>query len=331
MSDLLLSICHKPFLISAMAEREFYIVDVLAEKLRAGNQLAVVIARGDETAVEMQSIAREFNFSETSFVAMDDESAGGGAAPGDPLPFPVRIFTPIEEVPFAGHPTLGTSWVVRHRLSRGVEPARWSDEARGEITLGENVGPIRTWLTGVHGEEMVWMRQNPPEFFAEAFDPTAVARMVGLEPADIDSSYPIQVVSTGMPFLIVPVISVEAVARAHEVVGVARDWHRLPGLDPGMHLVFARGAAEAGNDLHCRMFASRVGVPEDPATGSANGCLAAFLVRHRYFDSDVIDVRVEQGYEMGRPSILSLRAKAGAAFRIDVGGKVELVASGRLA
>lgn len=321
-----------------MAERDFYIVDVFAERPHSGNQLAVVIARGDESAAEMQSIAREFNFSETTFVGSAGTSLAGGSAIGGPSPVPVRIFTPAEELSFAGHPTLGTSWVVRHRLSGGLRPPQWSDGARGEIILAEKVGPIRTWLTGANGEETLWMRQNPPEFFEEEFDAADVARTLGLEPSNIDPSYPVQVVSTGLPFVIVPVISVEAVARAREsvagareVAGEAREGQRSTGQDPGMYLVFARGSVDSGNDLHCRMFASGHGVPEDPATGSANGCLAAYLVRHRYLDSDGVDVRVEQGYEMGRPSILYLSAELGDQIRIDVGGKVQLVATGRMA
>jgi len=132
-----------------VSEREFYIVDVFAERPATGNQLAVVIARGDEAADEMQAIAREFNFSETTFVTH---------VRGDVR---VRIFTPLEEVAFAGHPTLGTSWIVRHRISGGSMSDDWGREARGEIVLCENVGPIPTWVTGNGGREIVWMRQNP--------------------------------------------------------------------------------------------------------------------------------------------------------------------------
>jgi trans-2,3-dihydro-3-hydroxyanthranilate isomerase len=282
----------------------FYIVDVFAEERYAGNQLAVVRGGADLPDETLQKIALEMNYSETTFVLSDEETDGG---------YDVRIFTPGEEVPFAGHPTLGTAYVIQHELLAG--PAE-------RLTLNLKAGEIPVTFG-----EVLWMRQFPPAFGA-TLDSASLARALNLETADLDDHHPVQEVSTGLPALIVPLRDLDALRRCKV------DWERYTELaGPGKNLyVFCPEPHEDGpGDLSARMFANDLGVPEDPATGSAAGCLAAYLLEHSYLGTDSVDVRVEQGYEIGRPSLLYLQATSEAdEVRVDVGGKVQMVARGEL-
>jgi trans-2,3-dihydro-3-hydroxyanthranilate isomerase len=282
----------------------FYIVDVFAEERYAGNQLAVVRGGADLSDKTLQKIALEMNYSETTFVLSDEETDGG---------YDVRIFTPGEEVPFAGHPTLGTAYVIQHELLAGpVE----------RITLNLKAGEIPVTFG-----EVLWMRQLPPAFGATV-DSASLARALNLETADLDDHYPVQEVSTGLPALIVPLRDLDALRRCKV------DWERYTELaGPGKNLyVFCPEPHDDGpGDLSARMFANDLGVPEDPATGSAAGCLAAYLLEHSYLGTDPVDVRVEQGHEIGRPSLLYLRATRDSdEIKVDVGGKVQMVARGEL-
>jgi len=288
--------------------QEFYIVDVFAERRYAGNQLAVFPEAGDVADEEMQQLALEMNYSETTFIRSDQPVNGG---------YDVRIFTPREEVPFAGHPTLGTAFVIRNYIR---------DDTPDEIILNLKVGqiPVR-----IDPESAVfWMRQNPPEF-GEEFEPETMTNVLSLEKGDLDTRFPLQAVSTGLPFIIVPLVSLDAVTRASVNYTVYPDL--LEGSETQAILVFAPETEEPDNDLHVRVFADYYGVPEDPATGSANGCLAGYLAHHRYTGEPEIDLRVEQGYALNRPSLLCLRSVASdSGITVDVGGKVVAVARGEL-
>jgi trans-2,3-dihydro-3-hydroxyanthranilate isomerase len=282
----------------------FYIVDVFAEERYAGNQLAVVRGGSDLPDEMLQKIALEMNYSETTFVLSEEEGEGG---------YDVRIFTPGGEVPFAGHPTLGTAHVIRHEIL--ASPAE-------SITLKLKAGNIPVTFG-----EVLWMRQLPPTF-GEVHDPASVARTLNLGRDDLDDAFPVQEVSTGLPALVVPLRSLAALQRCR--VDADRYFELVECMEAKSLLVFCPEPHE-GADLSARMFAPGHGVPEDPATGSANGCLAGYLVEHRYFGADSLDVRVEQGYEIDRPSLLYLRAaREGDEIRVDVGGKVQMVARGEL-
>jgi trans-2,3-dihydro-3-hydroxyanthranilate isomerase len=247
----------------------YYMVDVFAEEKYAGNQLAVVrggAALPDET---LQKIALEMNYSETTFVLSEEETDGG---------YDVRIFTPGEEVPFAGHPTLGTAYVIQHEiLASPVE----------QVTLNLKAGKIPVTFG-----EVLWMRQLPPTF-GTILDSALVARTLNLETADPGDRSPVQEVSTGLPAIIVPLRDLDALRRCKV------DWERYTEVaGPGKNLyVFCPGSHDDGpGDLSARMFANDRGVSEDPATGSAAGCLAAYLLEHGYLGTDSVDVRDEQGY-----------------------------------
>lgn len=279
----------------------FHIVDVFTERRYAGNQLAVVESRGELTDVEMQRIAAEMDYSETTFIESFDARGG----------YDVRIFTPVEEIPFAGHPTLGTAAVLRERAA----------DAETDIDLDLPVGtiPVRTERMG--DQETLWMTQQQPEF-GERIAREPVAAALSLSTEDLSAEHPVQVVSTGLPTIVVPLDGRSALERAsidrsaYDALVESRDAKNV--------FVFCDEPRDDANDLAARMFAPYHGVPEDPATGSANGCLAGYLVEQ---GADNVALRVEQGYEMGRPSLLHLRADEDS---IEVGGSVVRVATGEL-
>lgn len=283
----------------------FYIVDVFAEKKYAGNQLAVFRGAGELSSEEMQSIAGEINFSETTFVLSDEQNNGG---------FDVRIFTPKEEVPFAGHPTLGTAYIIHSKILQGK-----SDH----VILNLKVGQIPvTWSQDGHS----WMKQIQPTF-GQRHQPATLANILGLDVFEIEERFPIEEVSTGLPFFIVPLKNIAALKKAK--VDKERYFDLIKNTAAKGILVFCPETHEPDNDISVRVFVDYYGVPEDPATGSGNGCLAGYLVKHRYFGKDYIDIRSEQGYEINRPSLLLLKAERnGTDINISVGGRSILVAEG---
>jgi trans-2,3-dihydro-3-hydroxyanthranilate isomerase len=294
-----------------MSERRFYIVDVFAETRFAGNQLAVFRDGNSYRETEMQQIAKEMNFSETTFIDSDELRNGG---------YDVRIFTPAEEVPFAGHPTLGTAYIIIREIIGESVPS---------VVLNLTVGQIPVEAVYKEGElDTLWMTQKPPQF-GRTFPVAETAFALGLEGDDIDPDIPILEVSTGLPFMIVPIKTLEAIKKAR----VRReDFFRLVAeSDAKAALLFCPQTYREENDLNVRVFVDFFNIPEDPATGSANGCLAGYLVKHDYFGSSSVNVRVEQGYEIGRPSLLLLKARErDGEIEVRVGGKVFMVAEAAL-
>jgi trans-2,3-dihydro-3-hydroxyanthranilate isomerase len=290
-----------------MVRRRFYIVDVFAEARYAGNQLAVVRDSDGLTDREMQHIAREFNFSETTFLISETSRDGG---------YDVRIFTPREEVPFAGHPTLGTAFVVQQEILGAPASA---------VTLNLKVGQLPVAFSYTDGRpDLLWMTQRQPEF-GRLLPAGRVATLLGLRPDQLDSDFPVQEVSTGLPFAIVPLRDLAAVRQA------GLHPNRSASDLPRALLCFSAETYNPENQLNARVFADHYGVPEDPATGSANGCLAAYLLQHAYFGPGVVAARVEQGYEIGRPSLLRISAEEqNGRMVVRVGGRVIPVAWGEL-
>jgi trans-2,3-dihydro-3-hydroxyanthranilate isomerase len=305
-----------------LLELDYYIVDVFTASALAGNPLAVVMNTGALTAPRMQSIAREFNLSETTFVErgpIDAEHAEGVR---------MRIFTTQEELNFAGHPTLGTASVLRL-----VAP----EAAAGDtIRLKLNVGtiPVRFEGEGSHGE----MRQNDPEFGAE-LDRAEVAGLCGLHPDDLHPTLPPQVVSTGTAFVIVALRTVEALGRLRVDHEQGTPWLRACGARWFYVLAPAGGVIQSHTPHPAFRARMQFDGGEDPATGSAAGCAISYLAsRGAVAPGETILLR--QGVEIGRPSDLRLSARrsdfsSGLAFDakvtdVRVGGSTVLVAKGRL-
>jgi trans-2,3-dihydro-3-hydroxyanthranilate isomerase len=295
----------------------FLILDVFATGKYTGNQLAVCLDAGDLTDVQMQQIAREINFSETTFVTSKQPVNGG---------YNTRIFTPTTELPFAGHPTLGTAFAIQQEIVKA---------AVERINLNYQVGQISVDLNYLNGKpDILWMHQQQPKFY-DAVDVEMLAAVIGVSSTDIDARYPIEPISTGLPFIIVPLKTLAAVSQAKLNLDLYN--RSVADLPAQAILIFCAESIDPQRQLHVRVFTECFGIPEDPATGSANGCLAAYLAKHQYFGSTNIDITVEQGIEMGRASLLYLRANytpvVGASplknsCLVSIGGKVINIAKG---
>jgi trans-2,3-dihydro-3-hydroxyanthranilate isomerase len=286
-----------------MEGKQFYIVDVFAEKKYAGNQLAVFRDGFKFSDEEMQQIAKEMNFSETTFILSDEPENNG---------YNVRIFTPAREVPFAGHPTLGTAFIIQKEII---------DEPVKVVNLNLKVGQIPIEFQ----HNRLTMKQKDPSFGSE-LSIKSLSAVLNIDDNEFDDQFPIQEVSTGIPFIIVPIKTLNSIKRIK--VNKEEYFKLIENTEAKAIHVFCPETEEE-NHIHVRMFAYYYGVPEDPATGSAAGCLAAYLCRHRYFGKNKIDIRAEQGYEIGRPSLLFLKAEE-TEDKIDVyvGGQVQMVAKG---
>ena len=305
-----------------MRKLRYHLVDVFTNRQFGGNPLAVFTngrGIGEET---MQAIAKELNLSETTYVLPPADAAND---------YRVRIFTPGQELPMAGHPTVGTTFVLarEHMIERG------DDGAATEIKLEEGVGtiPVRIeWREGAAG--FIQMRQPLPTFGPRVEDVRAVAEMLSIEAEEIASTnLPLEVVSCGVPFFYVPVKSLRGVQGIKFRVDV---WeNKLKDIVPPAVFVFTREVEFTGSTVHSRMFAPAMGVWEDPATGGASGPLGSYLVRYGVVpcDSDgVAEVTSEQGIEMGRPSFIKIKiTREGEEITdVRVGGECRFMGEGYL-
>jgi trans-2,3-dihydro-3-hydroxyanthranilate isomerase len=296
---------------------QYRIVDVFTDRMFGGNPLAVFLDGRGVSDTEMQALAREMNLSETTFILPPDDPAND---------FRVRIFTPGRELPMAGHPTIGTAFVLaRERMV----------PAGGEIVtirLEEKVGLIPVRLEMKDGTpDKIWMTQPRPAFGPVFPNAAAVAEMLGIDPADIRNDLPIEVVSCGMPFLFVPVRDLATMRR----LSFNRDLSRrtLESLEVSEVFAFAMEVENAGSTVHSRMFAPELGVPEDPATGGASGPLGSYLVRHGVVSAQPkASIVSEQGIEMGRPSFIHIEItqEANEITQVKVGGQTVFVGAGEI-
>ena len=282
---------------------KFYLTDVFGNNKYRGNQLATLVNCGFLSDEEMQQIAREINFSETTFILKDQIINGG---------YDVRIFTPGAEVDFAGHPTLGTAFIINNMIAPGKSAS---------VTLNLKVGQIKVSFT----DDIIWMKQIEP-VFNDGPDHSYMAKLLSLEINDIDERFPIQQVSTGLPFTIIPLKNIGALKRCKVDLSLYEDF--CSRVEAKGILVFSPEAYEKEQDLSVRVFVDYLGIPEDPATGSGNGCLAGYLVKNRYFDKSEINIVTGQGYEINRPSHIYLKAGGTGSININVGGKVIKIAEG---
>ena len=296
----------------ARLKHQVRIVDVFTEKALAGNQLAVVLDGKDLTAKLMQRIARELNFSETTFILPPDDPAHAAK---------VRIFAPTVEMPFAGHPTIGTAWVL---ADEGLVPG-----GKLEFVLEEKVGPVPVRGERKNGGVVFWMT-HPKLTYGEVLPHARVAAAIGLKDADVVDSVPAQVASTGNPHLYVALRDAQAVDAA------VSDHARLANVLGSSNSAFGLFlfAVNGENRLYSRMFS--LDIPEDPATGSASGPLGAFAVRYGLVErAPKVEIVSEQGTKMGRQSFVHIELAydddaADIPSRIEVGGSVMPVLKGEL-
>jgi trans-2,3-dihydro-3-hydroxyanthranilate isomerase len=317
-------------------------LDVFTDRPFEGNQLAVFPEPRGLTAGQMQTIAREMNFSESTFIFPPE--AGGD--------FRMRIFTPNEELPMAGHPTIGSTFALAAEgaLERG----------RPEFVFELGVGPTPVSLEwGDAGLSFAWMTQPLPAFGAIVADRVGFAAAVGLDEGDLVAGLPIQSVSCGVPFLFAPIASRRAVdSVAIDRRALARNCASagIPELpvfffttEPGQakagfkteggvrlqpdHAGFETDSTNADETVYSRMLAPGFGIAEDPATGGASGPLGCYLVQHLGVSPEAARSMISlQGVAMGRPSriYMSIEGRPGAITRVRVGGRSVLVGRGEL-
>lgn len=298
-----------------MRKLRYHLVDVFTGERFGGNPLAVFTnGRGVSTEL-MQQIAKELNLSETTFVLPPDDLADD---------WRVRIFTPANEMPTAGHPTIGTAFVLAREHLVNITPETPT------IRLEENVGVIPvTFDFDDHGHLLITMQQPLPRFGPVFDDRRDIAELLSLDVGDLEDA-PLEVVSCGVPFLMVPLRTLNAVARVRYRLDV---WERLlRDFAAPQALVFARQAVRPEAHLHARMFAPHMGILEDPATGSAAGPLGCYLVRCGWAPGSPASFVCEQGFEIGRPSFLhiTIEHSGGQISRVSVGGQCVYIGEGAI-
>lgn len=300
---------------------KFYQADVFTSQPFGGNPVAVVPEAEGLTDDQLQQIAREMNLSETVFVFPPTDKAAVVR---------LRIFTPTQEIPFAGHPVLGTFFVL---AELGLIPAK----APVTRVMQEcNIGLFPVELHAQDGQVVrVVMFQPKPEFLGpveEMEDLYKVASALGLAKYAItEAKWPIEVVSTGLPVMIVPVRTLTAVRSIRPDASAIADVCRRFGAN-GI-LVFTTVTVEPYATVHTRMFAPSIGILEDPATGSASGALGAYLVQNGVVEvGPMTEVIVEQGYEIDRPSriLVQVESDDDVIQEVKVGGQCVMVAEGTL-
>jgi trans-2,3-dihydro-3-hydroxyanthranilate isomerase len=292
--------------------------DVFTDHLFGGNQLAVFLDGRGLSPETMQAIAKEMNFSETTFVLPPEQ-------PGTDVQ--MRIFTPGEELPMAGHPTIGSTFALART---GV-----IDRGRDRFVFGLGIGPVPVTLTW-NGDDLsfVWMTQSLPTFGDPVPDPARAAAALSLSPAAVaGTGQPVQVVSCGVPFLFVPLTTRSAVDNASVNRDALNELFKMA--KTAAHGVFLFSTQPRGEraTVYSRMFAPDIGIVEDPATGSASGPLGCYLVRNKIVAADKADAMLSlQGVKMGRPSHvhISIGVKAGEISSVRVGGESVLAGEGTL-
>ena len=288
--------------------------DVFTDRPFTGNQLAVFLDGRGLSTERMQALAREMNFAESTFI-LPAETPGTDVR--------MRIFTPSIEMPMAGHPTIGSTFAMAH--AGAIKPGAT------RFVFGLNIGPVPVdleWDGGVL--RFAWMTQLNPTFGPAIEARRDVAAALGLTEADLLADRPIREVSCGVPFLMVPLRSPEAVDRAVSDASAFRRLTEFTGIDIPIFF-FAMSGAGAAETVHSRMFAPGFGIVEDPATGIASGPLGCYLLRHSLLAADAAARIVSlQGAAMGRPSRIhvDISSRDGEITQVKVGGRAVLVASG---
>ena len=276
-----------------------------------GNQLATFWNSKENLGIstdQMQGIALELNFSETTFIEKTELTD---------CSYKVRIFTPANEIPFAGHPTLGTTFVLKYK--------NLIESSILKTTLELGIGPIPVEYLET---DFIQMVQPAPKFEDKIDDLTPITDAIGLTPEDVIMDFPIQPVSTGFPFLMVPLRDLATVKRA--VPNPQKIMNDLKHLVSQEILIFSTECEHSDSDVHARMFAPGAGVLEDPATGSAVGPLGEYLEKYNILSDHERgnEIKIEQGYEIQRPSQLVVKVPDEKMTEVLVSGKVRLTAEG---
>ena len=306
---------------------QYHTADVFTDVAFGGNQLAVLPDARGLTSEQMQQITKEFNFSETVFVLPPENSSNTRR---------VRIFTPGAELPFAGHPTVGCAFVLAAIGDIGLD----GDETR--IVFEEGVGPVPVLIRAKDGQPVFAQltAAKIPEKSQQSYDAATIAAALSLSVDDIDTDgpYAIEAWSAGLYYLFVPLRTLGALARSRIKLDLWEQTLRV-SQTPEVYVFVeedesrSRNGIASGNGLiRSRMFAPNLGVPEDPATGSAAASFGGYLAARSNLSSATLRYTIHQGVEMGRPSTLELEVDVSdsAVSAVRVGGASVLVASGTL-
>lgn len=301
-----------------MSKRYHFLqADVFTNTPFGGNQLAVFTDARGLCTEEMQSLAREMNYSESTFI-LPPELPGAVKR--------VRIFTPGIELPVAGHPTIGTTYVL---AQKGDIPLTGDHT---QATLQLNIGPMKVDIESKNGEiQFAWMTHRQPEFGVVRDDRERIANALGITAADLIDSLPVQIASTGVPFLFVPIRSLEAIGKCVPNGSALR---ALFDDEPVMVYMFTPETTSSARQIHSRMFGPHVAnIAEDPATGVAAGPMGAYVAHYKVLPRQP-EMRfvIEQGIEMGRPSHISVEVKTEgeAITNIRIGGQSVIVGEGEI-
>lgn len=288
-------------------KRECIFVDVFTDTPYSGNQLAVFPDADGLKTAQMQKLAHEINYSETTFILAVNELVGD---------FEVRIFTVKFELPFAGHPIIGTAYTIMNILD--IWPV-----GKEVLRLKTKVGVIPVKKR----DDYLWMTQNEPSFNRQNTNKNEIADLVGLSPEDIADNLPVEEVSTGNNFLIIPVKNLSAIQRASGNVNKLSEFFNNGAcLAP---YLFTLETNDRESKVHTRLFGAHMGIIEDPATGSAAGPLTAYLLKYDVFGNE-FEIQNEQGIEMGRPSKIMMKGELkDNRYTIMVGGKCACVGRGQ--
>jgi trans-2,3-dihydro-3-hydroxyanthranilate isomerase len=292
--------------------------DVFTDRLFGGNQLAVYLDGRGLSSETMQSIAKEMNYSETTFVLPADQPNTDAR---------LRIFTPNEELPMAGHPTIGTTFALARAGIIGPD--------RERLVFGLGIGPTPVSLAWANGNlSFAWMTQHKPTFGPPINDPAGAAASLNMSAAAVSGTgLPIQIVSCGVPFLFVPLATRRAVDNAGLNPTAYDEFRRTANLDDLPIFLFSTEKASDKATVYSRMFAPGFGISEDPATGSASGPLGCYLVRHKVVPPEKAGSMLSlQGVRMGRPSYvhIAIGVENGEIDLVRVGGEAVLAGEGTL-
>ena len=289
----------------------FYQIDVFTNTPFSGNPLAVFFDVEELSSQTMHAIAKEMNLSETTFVLPPGEM---------PADFSVKIFTPEKEIPFAGHPTIGTAHILREtgRAISGDHSIKLSMKA-GIITVTQ--GLI---------DNLLFMDQPLPEYLPVLDCAEKIGNVLSIPTSSIKlSRYPIQIVSTGLPVILVPINSIKSLEKI--VINASKLDNFLHSLGVEMLYAFTDETLNPSANIHARMFAPPLGILEDPATGSAAGAMGAYIYKHKILpENNLKNIVIEQGYKMGRPSCIHVEIyhEHNEIKKIRVGGESVTIIEG---
>ncbi|UYP47574.1 hypothetical protein NEF87_003859 [Candidatus Lokiarchaeum ossiferum] len=282
---------------------DFYIVDVFAQQKFTGNQVAVLKSDSPLANEEMLKIAKEMKFIQSCFLIKNNDS------------YQVRIFMPKLEIPFSGDPVLASAFIINQIINEAPKESILIKLQKGDVEIQ-------------HQDDTYWM-ESPQPIFGRIFDKILLSRVLSIEPEDICDNPPIQQVSIGVPYIIVPIKNMKTL-REISINKERYEW-LTQRTKASCVLAYCNESIDEGNDYHIRVFADALGIPEDPASGSGVGSLAAYLSRYISSAEEGFQIRVEQGYEIGRPSLIKAKIHQLTEFlQIAIGGKVKLTSQGKI-